>query len=133
MQRWWTASAPVADEVSALSYELALAELDSIIQRLERGDVELDAAIQAYERGSQLARHCAALLDRTEQRVTQLVVGAAGEGEKPLQLSADRGGSPGPAEQASPPAEAQLFGEPAPAQPVRRARSADIDPDDIPF
>jgi len=79
----------MADDLSTMSYEAALAELDEIIARLERGDVELEAAIRAYERGAALTRHCAQLLDRTEQKITQLVVGPAGEVERPFQPPTD--------------------------------------------
>ncbi len=119
----------MADNLSALSYEAALAELDEIIARLERGDVELEAAIAAYERGAALTRHCAQLLDRTEQKITQLVVGSAGEVERPFQPPADRAekaaAPPGPAG-----AGQRLFGDPLPAS---APRGRPVNPDDIPF
>ncbi|HEY7925964.1 MAG TPA: exodeoxyribonuclease VII small subunit [Candidatus Dormibacteraeota bacterium] len=122
----------MADDLTRLSYEAALSELDGIIARLERGDVDLEAAITAYERGAALTRHCAELLDRTEQKITQLVVGAAGEVERPFQPPAQRAQAP-----AAPPvprarsAEQRLFGdEPVPAT---SSPGADVDPDDIPF
>ena len=122
------------DDMTTLSYEAALAELDEIIARLERGDVALEAAIAAYERGTALARHCGQLLDRTEQKITQLVVGAAGEVERPFTPPAER------LETAAPPpatvprgrgVEQRLFGD----EPSRVTQPAarPIDPDDIPF
>jgi exodeoxyribonuclease VII small subunit len=114
-----------------MSYEAALAELDEIIARLERGDVELEAAISAYERGAALTRHCAQLLDRTEQKITQLVVRAAGEVERPFQPPSDRTEAVAPAAPArTTSAEQQLFGEAAPAAPPR---ARPVNPDDIPF
>ena len=121
----------MADDLTTMSYEAALAELDEIIARLERGDVELEAAISAYERGAALTRHCAQLLDRTEQKITQLVVGAAGEVERPFQPPTDRSetqASASPAKGRS--AEQQLFGETAPAA---APRGRPVNPDDIPF
>ena len=120
----------MADDLSALSYEAALAELDEIIARLERGDVELEAAISAYERGAALTRHCAQLLDRTEQKITQLVVGAAGEVETPFQPPADRAERPAPAPARGSSAEQRLFGDPA---ATTAPRGAPVSPDDIPF
>ncbi len=121
----------MADDLSALSYEAALAELDQIITRLERGDVELEAAISAYERGAALTRHCAQLLDRTEQKITQLVVGPAGEVERPFQPPAARSEKPTPAAPApSGSAEQRLFGE---AMPVATPKGVPVNPDDIPF
>ena len=43
------------EDVAAMSYEQALAELDQLIARLEGGAVQLDEAIACYERGSRLA------------------------------------------------------------------------------
>jgi exodeoxyribonuclease VII small subunit len=122
----------MADDLTTLSYEAALSELDEIIARLERGDVDLEAAITAYERGAALTRHCAELLDRTEQKITQLVVGAAGEVERPFQPPAQRAEPPAPTPvPRGRSAEQRLFGdEPAPAT---SPRGAAVDPDDIPF
>ena len=77
------------EDLTTLTYEAALAELDTLIDKLERGSIPLEEAITAYERGARLAQHCAALLDRTERRVSQLVV--AGDGsmaERPLEAPA---------------------------------------------
>jgi len=104
------------DDISGLTYEAALAELDTLITKLEGGSIPLEEAIGAYERGAVLAQHCAALLERTEQRVHQLVVSAdGGIGERPLEAFGA-------------PAETR----PAPAAPGR-AMPARIDPDDVPF
>jgi exodeoxyribonuclease VII small subunit len=115
--------ATVADaDIDGLSYERALAELDQIIERLERGTVALDEAIAAYERGARLAQHCGDLLDRTEQKISQLVVGAGGRiAEKPLA-----------SEREVP--ELGVVAPGAPAGPApRREQQLEIDPDEIPF
>ena len=120
----------MADDLTTMSYEAALAELDEIIARLERGDVELEAAIAAYERGAALTRHCAQLLDRTEQKITQLVVASAGEVERPFQPPTDRAETPATVPARAGSAEQQLFGEgPRTAAP----RGVAVNPDDIPF
>jgi exodeoxyribonuclease VII small subunit len=111
-------------DVAELSYERALAELDQIIERLERGAVPLDEAIAAYERGARLAQHCADLLDRTEQKVSQLVVGGGGRvSEKPFAARAGLGEALELAAPLSPP----------PRSGGGVAGADDIDPDDIPF
>jgi exodeoxyribonuclease VII small subunit len=110
------------DDIEGLSYERALAELDQIIERLERGAVALDEAIAAYERGARLAQHCGNLLDRTEQKVTQLVVGAGGRiTEKPLAPEHEVADLP-----IVPP------GAPL-TQASHRGDALEIDPDEIPF
>ena len=68
----------MADDITTLSYEAALAELDEIIARLERGDVDLEAAITAYERGAALRRHCESKLAEAEARVAAIVQHADG-------------------------------------------------------
>jgi exodeoxyribonuclease VII small subunit len=56
-------AAPVpAADVSHLSFEEALAELEKIVRGLETGQQKLEEAIAAFERGSQLRRHCEAKL-----------------------------------------------------------------------
>jgi exodeoxyribonuclease VII small subunit len=67
-----------ADDVAALSFEEALAELERIVRGLEGGQQKLEEAITAYERGSRLRRHCEAKLAQAEQRVQAIV--AAGDG-----------------------------------------------------
>ncbi|GAC1337467.1 MAG: hypothetical protein NVSMB29_01820 [Candidatus Dormibacteria bacterium] len=132
----------VAAEIGTLSYERALEELDGLITRLEAGRVDLDEAISCYERGARLAQHCERLLDRTEQKVTQVVVTGAGEREQPFDPlpppaadSAQPAPRPaGPEEAARP--RARSVGAPLPfATPglEPRSKGSAIDPDDIPF
>ena len=85
----------MTDDVATLSFEAALAELDGLITRLEAGSVDLEEAIACYERGAQLAQRCAELLDRTEAKVMQLVVGAGGvQEERPFTPGADAAPAP---------------------------------------
>lgn len=73
------ASAPaVPPEISALSFEDALAELERIVRGLEGGQQKLEDAIGAYERGALLRRHCEAKLAEAEARVQAIVVAADG-------------------------------------------------------
>ncbi len=65
--------------IESLSFEAALAELEAIVQRLERGQLDLEASIAAYERGTALRRHCAARLDEARLRVEKITFDRAGE------------------------------------------------------
>ena len=56
-----------------LSYEQALAELDTIIASLESSKLPLDETMTLYERGQALTKHCVELLDKAELRVKQLI------------------------------------------------------------
>ncbi len=72
-------AAETEGEISTLSFEKALAELEDIVRRLERGEVGLDESIALYERGAALKRHCEAKLRDAELRIEQIELGADGE------------------------------------------------------
>jgi len=115
------------DDIAGMSYEQALAELDALIGRLEGGAVDLDEAVGCYERGSRLAQRCAELLDRTEARVMQLVVGPGGVlQERPFSPEVETPPETAPqrttAEPSARPAATPL-GPPPPTSPLR-ARAA---------
>ena len=81
------AETPNAD-VTAMSFEKALAELEAIVQRLERGDVPLEESVTIYERGETLKRRCDELLRQAEARVEKITLDAAGRptGTEPLDV-----------------------------------------------
>jgi exodeoxyribonuclease VII small subunit len=58
--------------INELSFESAYAELETVITKLESGDVPLEESVELFERGRQLSDHCQALLDKAELRVNQL-------------------------------------------------------------
>ena len=76
-------------DVPQLSFEKALAELESIVQKLERGDVALEESVAIYERGEALKRRCEELLRQAEVRVEKITVDASGKptGTEPLDVS----------------------------------------------
>jgi len=63
----------------ALSFEEALARLDSIVRQLEKGDAPLDQALALFEEGTNLIGRCTKMLDEAEQKVAQLKKGPDGE------------------------------------------------------
>ncbi|MBC7154388.1 MAG: exodeoxyribonuclease VII small subunit [Rhodobacteraceae bacterium] len=65
--------------VTDMSFEQAMAELESVVGRLERGDVPLEESISLYERGAALRAHCAARLKAAEERVEQITLGEDGK------------------------------------------------------
>lgn len=67
-----------ARPVDALSFEEAVAELEAIVDRLDRGEIPLEDSIAAYERGTELRRHCERKLDEARLRVERLVDDGAG-------------------------------------------------------
>lgn len=65
-------------QISELSFEEALKELERIVTRLESGDAQLQEAIDLYERGDQLRRQCAARLDAAQARIEAIRTDAQG-------------------------------------------------------
>ncbi len=68
----------VSQDISGLSFEDALAELERIVKGLEGGQQKLEDAITAYERGAVLRQHCEAKLAEAEARVQAIVQRADG-------------------------------------------------------
>jgi exodeoxyribonuclease VII small subunit len=58
---------------SELTYEQAVAELESIVAALESAEHPLGEALALYQRGQMLAQHCTVLLDQVDLKVQQLV------------------------------------------------------------
>jgi exodeoxyribonuclease VII small subunit len=74
--------------IEALPFEKALAELEDIVRRLERGDVPLEDSIAIYERGEALKKHCESLLKKAEARIEKITIGPEGKaaGKTPLDV-----------------------------------------------
>ena len=62
-----------AKKEKPVEFEAALAELEALVERLERGDQPLEEALGQFERGIELTRHCQSALKKAEQRVDMLL------------------------------------------------------------
>ena len=58
--------------MTELSFEDAQRELESIVERLERGDANLDELTKLWERGEELYRVCAARLEGAQGKIEEL-------------------------------------------------------------
>ncbi|WOI54641.1 exodeoxyribonuclease VII small subunit [Parvularcula sp. LCG005] len=67
------------NDISTLSFEAALAELEQIISKLEAGDVELEKSIALYERGAALKKHCETTLKSAREKIEKIVLDADGK------------------------------------------------------
>jgi exodeoxyribonuclease VII small subunit len=56
-------------DTSIRDFEAAIAELESIVKKLEEGDLALEQSLALYERGVQLSRFCHARLEDAERRI----------------------------------------------------------------
>jgi len=64
--------------IKDISFEDALAELESIVARLERGDIPLEESIDIYDRGAKLKKHCEGKLKDAQLKVDKIVLGENG-------------------------------------------------------
>ncbi|HTV34352.1 MAG TPA: exodeoxyribonuclease VII small subunit [Methylocella sp.] len=78
---------PDAD-IAAMPFEVALRELEQIVEKLEKGTVDLEEAIAIFGRGERLKRHCNELLKSAEERIEKITLGADGRpsGTEPLDV-----------------------------------------------
>lgn len=67
-----------AADISSMSFEDALRELEQIVHKLEAGDVPLDDSIRIYERGAALKAHCEKRLKEAELKVEKIALGPDG-------------------------------------------------------
>jgi exodeoxyribonuclease VII small subunit len=77
------------NEIAEMTFEQALAELESVVTRLERGDVALDESIALYERGALLRKRCQDKLAEAEEKVSRITLGDGGAptGTQPFDAS----------------------------------------------
>ena len=75
-------------EIAKMNFEVALAELESIVEKLEGGKVDLESSIAIYERGRLLREHCEAKLKDAEARIEKITLKADGtpSGTVPLDV-----------------------------------------------
>lgn len=73
-----TAEDSVTYDLSALTFEAAMKELETIVRALEAGNADLDKAIHDYQRGTALKDHCLSKLAEARLKVEQIQLGADG-------------------------------------------------------
>ena len=70
---------PEPKPIAEMSFEEAMSSFESIVDRLDRGDVPLEQSIAIYERGVALQRHCDTKLKEAQMRVEKIVTNDSGE------------------------------------------------------
>jgi len=77
-----------SEDVATLPFEQALAELEAVVDKLEKGAVPLEESIAIYARGEALKKRCEELLKSAEQRIEKITLGANGKptGTAPLDV-----------------------------------------------
>lgn len=64
--------------VAEMTFEQAMAALEQVVERLDRGDVPLEESIALYERGSDLKARCEAKLKEAQEKVAKLTLDGSG-------------------------------------------------------
>ena len=68
------AEPPLLDpDGNPLRFEAALSELESLVDRMERGELSLEESVACFERGMRLHRHCQRALESANQKVQVLM------------------------------------------------------------
>ncbi len=73
-------------------FEEHLTKLESVVERLERGDLTLDESVRLFEEGMKLSQACKVELERAEGRVQVLVEGKGGRMQAAEMETAEAGG-----------------------------------------
>ncbi len=76
-------------DIAAMPFEAALAELEGIVDKLEKGAVSLDDSIRLYERGEALKKRCDELLRNAEMRIEKITLSADGKPKGVAPLDGD--------------------------------------------
>lgn len=75
-----------------LNFEQAMEQLETIVNRLESGDVPLETAIELFQEGMQLSRLCGDKLEQVERKIEQLMEAPDGTVVRKPFLSPDESG-----------------------------------------
>ena len=55
-----------------LKYEDAVKKLESIVEKLEKGDLSLEETIKLYDEATKLSGYCTAMLDNAKLKIQEL-------------------------------------------------------------
>ncbi|WP_206098939.1 exodeoxyribonuclease VII small subunit [Paenibacillus nanensis] len=73
-----------AESLEELSFEEAMQRLESIVSKLENGDVPLETAIDLFQEGMKLSQLCGGKLEQVESKIELLVESENGFQKKPF-------------------------------------------------
>ena len=72
----------ITNDITKLSFEKALAELEEIVENLENGSIDLEKSIEFYTRGSHLKAHCQQKLNDAVLKLEEIKVSSDGKVSK---------------------------------------------------
>lgn len=62
----------VIDETNPESFESAMGQLETLVSKMESGDLSLEESLEAFEKGVQLTRFCQGQLQKAELKIQEL-------------------------------------------------------------
>ncbi len=72
-------TAPASDDAGATTFEAMMGRLQSLVGKLEEGNLTLDESIRSFEEGMDLVKKCTEVLDKAEERIQKLTRDASGK------------------------------------------------------
>lgn len=75
------------------NFEVLIAELEQVVEKLEAGEVSLEESVSLFEKGVGLTRQCAKILEDAQQKVTMLVRSGTGEVREEPFVGAENAGT----------------------------------------
>ena len=65
--------------MSEIKFEKAMTRLESIVEELERGDLDIDKSLEIFEEGIKMSRLCSKKLNAAEAKIEKLSKGKKGD------------------------------------------------------
>lgn len=81
----------MSDKNQGFAFEKSLSDLESLVQKMESGDLTLEQSLRAFEKGVKLTRDCQQALTQAEQTVQQLLEHNGQLETRPFDLSEGEG------------------------------------------
>ena len=69
----------ISSDITKLSFEEALDQLEDIVSKLEDGSINLEESIEEYTRGVHLKNHCETKLKEATLKVEQITIDKEGK------------------------------------------------------
>lgn len=61
------------------SFEIAISQLEEVVQKLEKGELSLDDSIDVFQQGMELTKYCNKKLDEAEKKISILIEDGKGQ------------------------------------------------------
>jgi exodeoxyribonuclease VII small subunit len=69
----------MAEKKEEIKFEKAMKRLESIVDELEKGEMDIDKSLEAFEEGIKMSRLCSKKLNEAERKIEQLTKNENGE------------------------------------------------------